>query len=201
MAAARNKRTAVLGVIAIVLVAATIYDYTIGGPGRKNSDEPASAAPVTTHVTQASGGGVETLLREAEELSYFISRAPRIRSRYIEIAGPYAETVATFATLYQHGENPAAVAKQRLSQLLPPEVSMKELLIAEAPANSQGALPLVATLTLDSGDSAAFQKAIFTLGNAANGTLWKELYLSADPEKRHLKASGQLAMLMVEQAE
>lgn len=201
-----NRRTVVLAIVAALLVAATIYDYTIGGQagGGQASPEPAEILheqPLPLPRSENRTGRLASILHEAEELRYFIAHASQVRARYTAIATPYAEAVASFATLYQPGEKPAAVARARLAQLLPAGVRIGDLLIAEVPAASQGTQTLTASLTLQGDDSAAFNQAILALGDAASGLVWKELYISGDADKHTLKASGQLAMLMVEQVE
>jgi len=197
MPSGANRRTVVLAVVAALLVAATIYDYTIGGQASPESDE----IPLPAARSASETGRLASILREAEELRYYIAHATQVRGRYTAIATPYAEAVASFATVYQPGENPSAIARARLTQLLPAGVGIGDLLIAEAPISDQGVQTLMASITLQGADSAAFNRAILALGDAASGLVWKELYISADADKHTLKASGQLAMLMVEQVE
>ena len=198
-----NKRTLILGVIAFVLVGATVYDYTVGiGPGKHPSaGAERSQAKQAKRAGEAPRSRVAELVRETSELKYFLAHAPGIRGRYQAIAVPYAEAVASFVTLYGPGESPQAIAKKRLSGLLPPGVDLSGLLVSEAPATSKGAVWLTATLSLSSRDSAAFEAAVLALGDPANGTLWKELDIGSDPETRTLRASGKLLALMVEQSE
>lgn len=206
MPSGANRRTVVLAIVAALLVAATIYDYTIGGQagGGQTSPEPAEVLlekPLPPTRSENQSGRLASILHEAEELCYYIAHATLVRGRYTAIATPYAEAVASFATLYQPGENPSTIARARLAQLLPAGVRIGDLLIAEAPVSNQGAQTITASLTLQGDDSAAFNRAIIALGDAASGLVWKELYISGDADKHTLKASGQLAMLMVEQVE
>jgi hypothetical protein len=192
-----NTRTAVLAVVALLLVGATVYDYT-RKPGTASSGrelEPATA------VRQHGADRVTMLAKEAAELKYFLAHASQVRARYQAIAVPYAESVATFATLYAAGENPAEAAKKRIAGLLPKSVVMSDLLIAQANVSEKGATWLDATLVLNGSDSDAFEQAILALGDPANGTIWKGMTIAGDAEHRTLRASGQLALLMVEQVE
>lgn len=194
-----NARTAVLAVVALLLVGATVYDYT-RSPGVGSSDnelEPTTAGRQAGTETDR----VTLLAREVVELKYFLAHAPQVRARYQTIAVPYAESVATFATLYSAGEDPAEIAKKRIAGLLPKNVEMSDLMIAQANANEKGVTWLTATLVLSGNDSAAFEQAILTLGDAANGTVWKGMTIAGDAEHRTLRASGQLALLMIEQVE
>jgi hypothetical protein len=188
----------VLGAIAFVLVAITAYDYTVGIGRRGDSAAVAEESPVKHNGPRSR---VSELLREAGELEYFLAHAPEIRTRYQTIAVPYAEAVATFATLYASDESPQAVAKQRLSALLPAGMSVTGPLISEANPTDAGTVWLTATLSFSSSDSAAFETAILRLGDPANGTLWKELSIASNLEQRTLQASGKLVLLMVERNE
>jgi hypothetical protein len=194
-----NTRTTVLAVVALLLVGTTLYDYT-RSPGAGSSDkelEPATAG----RQAGTRADRVTLLAREAAELKYFLAHAPQVRARYQTIAVPYAESVATFATLYSAGENPAEIAKKRIAGLLPKNVEMSDLLIARTNVNEKGATWFDATLVLSGSDSDAFEQAVLTLGDATNGTVWKGMTLVVDTEHRTLRASGQLALLMIEQVE
>jgi hypothetical protein len=80
-------------------------------------------------------------------------------------------------------------------------LKLGDVLVSSAPNSDQGAVILIATLNFASNDSLAFEKALLALGDATNGTVWKELAVTSNPDQRELKASGQLALLMVEQVE
>ena len=194
-----NPRTAALGAVASVLIAATLYDQSGGfGDGRRGPGTPSAAATPAPNPAA-------NLAREVAELEHFLAAAPVVRARYQAIAGAYAEAVATFVTLHGAGDSPAGVARAKLTELLPPNVKLEELLVAEPAAAAagaeRGATLLTATLSFTSGDSAAFERALLRLGDAANGLAWKELAVVSDPERRSLRASGQLVLLMVRQAE
>lgn len=194
-----NTRTVVLAVVALLLVGATVYDYTKNSE-TGSSDNELEPTPAGRHAGTRTNR-VSLLAKEAAELKYFLEHAPQVRTRYKTIAVPYAESVATFATLYLAGEQPAEIAKKRIAGLLPKNVEMKDLLIAQANASDRGATWLTATLVISSGDSEAFGKAILALGDAANGVMWKGMTIVGDAEHRTLRASGQLALLMIEQVE
>lgn len=181
--------------IALLLAGATVYDYT------RDSGAKLSAPATARQQADTRTGRVGLLTREAAELKHFIAHAPQVRARYHAIAAAYAESVATFATLYTAGASPAEIAKKRVAGLLPKNVEMSDLMVAQANASDKGATWLTATLVLSSSDSEAFEKAILSLGDAFNGTIWKGMTIASDAEHRTLRASGQLALLMVEQAE
>jgi hypothetical protein len=193
-----NTRTLVLGVLALSLVGVTAYDYTVGIGRRADSSAVEEAAPVRHDAPRSR---VSELVRETAELKHFLAHAPEVRARYQAIAVPYAEAVATFGTLYAPGESPQAVARKRLSGLLPAPVDVSGLLVSEVNPSDRGAVWLTATLSFGSNDSAAFETAVLKLGDPANGTLWKELSIASDVEARTLRASGKLLLLMVEQSE
>jgi hypothetical protein len=193
-----NARILVLAVVAMLLVAVTIYDYT-RRPGEKN--EPGPLAMESEKAATIAVSRITQLSREAVELDYFIAHANQVRERYQSIAAPYAESVATFVTLYSAGESISDIVRQRIPQLLPKGVEIKELMIAEANPDGKGATALTATLVLNGSDSKAFEDSLLVLGNAANGMVWKTLNVVANKEQRTLRASGQLSLLMVEQAE
>jgi len=194
-----NTRIVVLAVVALLLVGTTVYDYTRNS--EQGSPDKGMEPVLASHQAAPSINRVTLLAREAAELKYFLANAPQIRARYQAIAVPYAESVATFATLYSAGEDPAEIAKKSIAGLLPKNVEMSGLLIAQNGANEKGATWLTATLVLSGNDSDAFERAILTLGDAANGVVWKEMTIAADAEHRTLRASGQLALLMIEQVE
>lgn len=198
MAQKINARTLVMMTVAVLLVAATAYDYTRRSAEKNN---PAQLATEPKKTPAFSISRTEQLAREAAELDYFIAHANQVRNRYQSVAVPYAESISTFATLYSAGESPADIARQRIPQLLSKEVAIKELVIAQANTGDKGATVLTATLALSSNDSKAFENALLTLGNAANGMVWKTLNMVANKEQHTLSASGQLALLMIEQAE
>ena len=91
--------------------------------------------------------------------------------------------------------------QKRVLELLPEGVKIGDVLVSQAAPGNKGAIWLTANLSFSSSDSAAFEKAILSLGDAANGMLWKELTAAGDAEHKSLRASGQLALLMVEHAE
>ena len=194
-----KPRTLVLGAIALGLIGVTVYDYTSGiAPRRTNF---ATVEPVLPVEPGAPRSRVSGLLRETAELKYFLAHAAEIRARYQAIAAPYAEAVATFVTLYAPDESPQGVANKRLSGLLPAGLELSGPLVSEVTPDDKGALWLTATLSFASADSAAFESALLALGDPANGVLWKELNVTGDPDKRMLRASGTLRLLMVEQVE
>jgi len=193
-----NTRTLVLGAIAFLLVAVTAYDYS-GGIARRGDPAPVEEGSQVQRKVPRSR--VSELLRETGELKYFLAHAPEIRARYQAIAVPYAEAVATFATLYSSDESPQAAAKKRLLALLPAGMDVNGPLISEANPTDGGTVWLTATLSFGSNDSAAFETAVLSLGDPANGMLWKELSIASDFEKRALRATGKLLLLMVEQSE
>lgn len=194
-----NTRTAVLAVVALLLVGATVYDYTRNS-GQSSPDKGIEPALVS-HQAAPSTDRVSRLTRETAELKYFLANATQIRARYHSIAVPYAESVASFATLYSPGEDPTEIAKKRVAGLLPKNIEMSGLIVSQTNTDQKGVTWLTATIALSSNDSDAFEQAILTLGDAANGTVWKEMTVTSDAEHRTLRASGQLALLMVEQVE
>lgn len=198
MAQKINVRILALAVVAALLVAATVYDYTRQPANKSGSGQPATEPEKAAAVTESR---TAQLVREAVELNYFIAHANQVKERYQSVAVPYAESVATFVTLYPAGESPADAARQRIPQLLPKGVEIKELMIAQANPGDKGVTGLTATLVLNGSDSKAFEDALLTLGNAANGMVWKTLNMVANKEQRTLNASGQLSLLMIEQAE
>ena len=190
-----NLRTGALVAVAAALAAATVYDQTVGfgdAAGRRPARE-ARRAPTPDPAA--------SLAREVAELKHFLAAAPAVRARYQAIAVPYAEAIATFATLHGEGESLPGLARSRVTALLPPNVKVEEMLVSEPAAAGAGATWLTASLNLSSGDSAAFEKALLKLGDAANGMVWKQLTVVGDPERRSLRASGQLTLLMVKRAE
>lgn len=199
-----HLRTAALVAAAIALAVATVYDLTVGF-GDVPDRGRAAGTPAREARRAPAPNPAASLAREVAELEHFLAVAPVVRARYQAIAVPYAEAVATFFTLHGAGESLPGVARAKVTALLPPNVKLEEMLVSEPAAAGagaeRGATWLTATLNLSSGDSAAFEKALLRLGDAANGMVWKELAVVSDPERRALRASGQLTLLMVRQAE
>lgn len=192
-----NSKLLPLGIVAALLAALTLYDYTVGLGNEGSEPDPAQQRL----LPGGEPGKVASLVDEVSELRFLLARAPEVRTRYQKIAIPYAESVATFATFYATGETPAAAAKRQLAGLLQAPVKIGEVLISEADAGNRGAVMLNANLDFSSHDSAAFTKALLALSDASNGMVWKELSVTADPGQHELRASGQLTLLMVEQVE
>jgi hypothetical protein len=210
MALRVNKRTVALSAVAVLLVAATVYDQMVGfggptQPVRATREAPRAPAATATARRPAPPllpqNAAAKLSQEIAELEHFIAAAPVVRTRYQAIAVPYAEAVATFATLHGGGEALANVARARVAALLPDGVKVDGMLVAEPAVADAGVAWLTATLNLSSGDSDAFAKALVRLGDAANGMSWKQLAVVGNPERKTLRANGQLALLMVRQAE
>lgn len=187
-----NKRTLALIAVAAPLAAATIYDLSVGFGGQP---ERRALAPAPA-PNQVAGRA-----REVAELEHFLAAAPVVRARYQAIAVPYAEAVAGFATLHSAGESLPELAKARVAALLPPAVKLEAILVSQPAVAARGVARLTANVSLSSGDSDAFARTLLKLGDAANGMAWKELAVVSDPERRLLRASGQLALLMIQQAE
>ena len=197
-----NKRTLALGAVASSLVVATVYDLSVGfgdKPGRARGVE--STVGAAARVLSPAPNRVPGLAREVAELEHFLAAAPVVRARYQAIAVPYAEAVAGMATLHVAGESLPELARARVAALLPPPVKLEAMLVSQPAAAARGVARLTANVSLSSDDSDAFSKALLKLGDAANGMAWKELTVVSDPERRSLRASGQLALLMIQQAE
>ena len=192
-----NNKIRLLGMVAVLLVGITVYDRTIGLG--KNVPHYGDATGTVTQ-TSPSGRGAH-LINEVSGLRFFLAYAPEIKALYQKMAVPYAEAVATFSTLYAAGENPELAARKYLTNLLSLPVKIGDVLISKTTFDDQAAILLTANLNFSSSDSSAFMNALITLGDASNGTVWKELVVTSDPDKRELRASGQLTLLMVEQVE
>lgn len=199
-----HRKTLLLGLGAALLTCAVIYDNTIGSGEKSTSG---GLIEKRASLVGLGDGGVShrgkatSLVSEIVELRYFLAHAPEVRARYQKIAVPYVESIATFATVYSKGDDPAVVAKKYLTGLLVAPIKIGDVLISSAPNRDQGAVMLIANLNFASNDSLAFEKALLTLADATNGMAWKELTVTGDPDQRELKASGQITLLMVEQAE
>lgn len=195
-----SRRILALGGIAALLVALTVYDYTSGsGGGRSTASKPAS---VEKSPSAPSAAALSGQWREVAELRHFRDHADAIRQRYQTVAVPYAESVATFATLYGAGQSASEQAARAIRGLVPAEVEVKDVLMAESGAAERGGIVwLDATVSLSSGDSQAMSRALLTLGDAANGMVWKELSAGIDAERKRIQAKGRLAVLMLPQAE
>jgi hypothetical protein len=194
---ANTRRTVIFGGIAALLAALTFYDYTQGPSSEKVTSAKARVASISPNTTAGPSGQ----WRELTELRHLRDHAEGIRKRYEAIAVPYAEGVATFATLYGPGQPVRDEAGRAIRSLIPAEVEVKDLLVAEAGPTDRGIVWFTATISLASGDSQAMGRTLLSLGDAANGMVWKELSAATDAEHRRVQAKGQLAVLMLPQAE
>lgn len=196
-----SRRTLLLAGLAISMAGLTLYDYIVGLPDRGGSSAveigQARSARTPTSRRSAQRNGDNQSIAELENI---LSHAEVIRQRYRTIAVPYAESVAGFATLYAPGEIPRDKAAAAIRSLIPAEVEIKDMLIAEAPS-ATGSLWLTATLSLTGSDSRAMITALMALGDAANGMVWKELALGVDDERRQISAKGRISLLMAQLAE
>lgn len=196
-----SSRTLLLAGLAIVMVGLTLYDYMVGLPDRdsRSTFEAGQARSVSIPMQRRAvyqAGDSQSIA----ELENILKHAEVIRQRYRNIAVPYAESVAGFATLYAPGEIPRDKAAAAIRSLIPVEVEIKDMLISEAPS-ATGSLWLTATLSLNGSDSRAMIAALMALGDAANGMVWKELALGVDDERRQISVKGRISLLMARLAE
>ena len=198
MANPASRKTLILGAIALLLAGLTVYDYSAGpdkGALGRLTDERHAGAKAENEDSPLAAA------KKLGELRFLVKHSDEIKARYPAIAAAYAESIATFATILKAGESPANAAKKALRSLLAPEVKLDEVLVSEVPYHHQGALWLTVNLSLSSHDSAAFSKTLVALGDASNGMVWQKLNMLATPDQSALQATGQLAMLMVENVE
>lgn len=213
-----RKRTLGLAALAAVLTLLTFYDYTrgisdrtadrvSGGTGERTALRgsaapvgPAQAPPANAAAVPVSAANAAPW-SEVARLRHLRDHAAAIRERYQAIAVPYAEAVAGFATLYAPGQQPREQATQAIRALLPPEIEIRDMLLADAEPARQGVVFLNATISLASADSQAMARALARLGDAASGMAWKELSAGIDGERRTVSAKGQLLLVMVPHAE
>lgn len=209
-ASSGRRRTLALAAAAAALSVLTFYDYTRGlgdrSPERTlRTARPAGPAALSPAlVTPALPSSAEARAgywNELRVLRHLRDHATDIRQRYQAIAVPYAEAVAGFSTLYPAGRAPREQAAQAIRDMLPPDVELKDLLLADMEPSRSGVTWLTATISLTSADSQAMARALLRLGAGAGGMAWKELSAGVDSERRIVNARGQLAMLMVPQAE
>jgi hypothetical protein len=207
-------RTVVMGGVAVLLTALTLFDLLSGGAGNPSSgrarSKPAAEsgiAPVIAGSTSTPAGkraehsSASQLWQEIRTLSQLRENSPAVVRRYQALAAPYAEAMAEVAVLHGVDEKPEDAAKRALGALLPPSVQIKALLVADGAVSQQGNTLLTVNLSLESPDSLAMQQAIMMLGNPAAGLVWRELTLSADGDKRVIQLAGVLSALAVRYAE
>lgn len=205
------NRTVVLGGVAVVLTVLTFLDYT-AQPGSPASSAPRSqrtspAVAASSEITPAPAGSragqpsASAAWQEIRWLSRLQENAPAVTSRYQALAAPYAEMMAGVAVLHGAGEKPEAAARRAIGALLPPDVQVKALLVADGAVAQHGNTLLTVNLSLESPDSQAMQQALMALGNPAAGLVWRELALSADGEKRLIQLTGLLSVLAIRHAE
>ncbi len=214
-----------MSVIAALLTALTLLDrLTVDNSSRpSNVTEPADAHSARTPLARGTTGpatdestpiraplSAKTSIEPSaalqawqniRTLSFLNANAPTVAKRYQMLAAPYGEMIAAMAAVYDGDETPEDATRRALPALLPPEVQIRALLIADGPVSTQGNTLLSVSLSLESADSQAMQQAILALGNPAAGMVWRELTLIADSEKRLVSLSGLLSVLAVPYAE
>ena len=206
-AGGRSRRQWVLGGIAVVLTALTIWDYSTptGNPNsRRDRGDSSGSAYVTSDAKEIPGAQQsrpEDPWQEAARLRHLLNSAKVIRQRYNTIAVPYAEAVASFAGLHPPGQTARAAAEHAIKSLVPEGVELKDMLIAEGATPAPGVANFKATVSLASSDSRAVARAIQALGEAANGMIWTSFSLGVDGGSQRLLVKGELAIITVEQAE
>jgi hypothetical protein len=199
-----------MGGIAVLLTALTVLDYMSGSgsPGsRSQRAMPAapavgeSARPSTPTGQRTEHASASAVWREIRTLTQLQDNAAAVTKRYQALAVPYAEMMAEVAVVQDADEKPEAAAKRGLGALLPAEVQIKALLVADDAVKQQDNTLLTVSLSLESSDSRAMQQAVLALGNPAAGLVWRELSVSADSEKRLIQTSGVLSVLSIRMAE
>ncbi len=164
-----SGRTLMLMGLAIVMVCLTLYDTLVGLPDRngRTAAQSGKAGTVDVPAPHRLAPDAGNILSIAE-LQNILKHGEVIRQRYRTVAVPYAEAVASFATLYAPGEIPKDKAATAIRSLVPPQVEIKDMLISEV-SSATGSLWLTATLSLSGSDSSAMIAALVALGDAANG--------------------------------
>lgn len=207
-APARSLRPLLLGGIAALLTALTIWDYS--GPAertapRRDLVEADATVPVPVQGSSAGASHASNVgpdpISEAARLRHFLARAKLIRQRYHTIAVPYAEAVAGIAALHPPAQTARGAAEYAVRSFIPEGVELKEILLAEGASRVPGVVNIRATVSLASSDSQSFIKTLLALGESANGMLWTSFSIAVDGSGRHLLAKGDLNILTVEQAE
>lgn len=205
-AGGRSRRQWILGGIAVVLTALTIWDYSTptGNPNSRRDRGDSSASAIATADTKGIPNvrsKREDPWQEAARLRHLLNSAKVIRQRYNTIAVPYAEAVASFAGLHPPGQAARTAAEHAIKSLVPEGVELKDVLIAEGTVPAPGVANFKATVSLASSDSRAITRAIQALGEAANGMIWTSFSLGVDGNNQRLLVKGELAIITVEQAE
>lgn len=204
-APARSRRPLLLGGIAVVLTALTIWDYS-GLAERDVVRRDAGKGDPAALVRTESAGGRASQVRmdpfaEAARLRHYQTSSKLIRQRYNTIAVPYAEVVAGLAALHPRGQTPTAAAEYAVRSLIPEGVELQDIILAEEKSQTPEVVTVKATASLTSTNSQAFIKALLALGESANGMQWTSFSIAVDGGGHHISAKGDLNILTVEQAE
>lgn len=134
-------------------------------------------------------------------LRFMLDNADLIRNRYQSVSVPYAESVAPIAALHSAGEEPKAAVAKAIQTLMGPSVQVKAMLVSEGVSSQRGVKLFSVSLSLESRDSQAILRTLLALGDAAGGSVWKELSVGVDNERRAVQVSGTLSVIAVQQAE
>lgn len=201
----RPNRTVVLGGLAVFLAILTLIDQVNtsanrvpGGRSGVPHGESASRE-IADNVAKSAPG--EGLWGQVLTLRYLLENADLIRKRYQSVAVPYAEAVAPLAALYSAGEQPKAAVTKAVQSLIDPAIQVKAMLVSEGAAGQHGVKLFNVSLSLESRDSQAMLRTLLALGDAASGSVWKELSVGVDNNQRAVRLGGTLTVLAVQQAE
>jgi hypothetical protein len=199
------NRTIALGGLALFLALLTLIDQVNDSQSRLPSGRGAvnkghSAAREIAENTVA-GAPTVGLWGQIVALRYFLENGDLIRKRYQLVSVPYAEAVAPVAALYSVGEQPKAVVTRAIQSLVDPNVQVKAMLISEGASTKQGVSLFSVGLSLESGDSQALLRSLLALGDAGGGSIWKEISLGVDSDRRVVQVGGTLTVLAIQQAE
>lgn len=122
-----------------------------------------------------------------------------IEQRYRQIAPVYAETMGALLGFAVKPEE--ADIQKALQRFLPPGVNIDHLIAGTPTGETAGTRTVPISVQLTGRDSQAMLEAALQLGDPAAGTVWQDLALVADADKKELRLDGTLLLLTLEPAE
>lgn len=176
-------------------------------PASVSSAAPASP-PAGASETSSAAAALGGVRREASTAGArrdqrwgLINAHARIESAYRASAVPYAEAVTGLASFSLEHHPPREILEAALRGLIPVQVEVHDLVLAEAVERGPGVYLLTARVRLSSRDPAAMLDVLWTLGEPAYGLVWHSFNLDADAEAREVRLQGVLEAMVVHAVE
>lgn len=199
--AGKNQARTYLLVGVALLLGGLIYLDQSGGPAdhaASRSDDSPAASGSAAGARKRAGNDLQSRL---EEMRQVVAQRPEIEGRYQKIGFAYAESMASLIGYNEDGKVDDESLRAAISRVLPESVKLEELLVGASSPGRGGSQIVPLNVSLSSTDSQALLAVVMQLGDAASGSLWQDLSIKADPERREVRLDGTLSLLVMGPAE